>query len=68
MPTLVLAGYYGAGILGSLPWLETAAIVVSVGFFLGGTGWGIWRYRQEMRKPIDESSEDLEHVSHPQAG
>ncbi|GAB2825947.1 DedA family protein [Lentzea nigeriaca] len=63
VPTLVLAGYYGAGILQELPWLETAALIVSIAFFLGGTGWGIWRYRQEMRKPIDETSEDLEHVS-----
>ncbi|ANZ37271.1 hypothetical protein BBK82_15580 [Lentzea guizhouensis] len=62
VPTLVLAGYYGAGILEQLPWLETAALVVSVAFFLVGTGWGIWRYRQEMRKPIDETSEDLEHM------
>lgn len=57
VPTLVLAGYYGAGVLQTFPWLETAAIVVSVGFFLGGTGWGIWRYRQEMAKPIDETAE-----------
>jgi len=62
VPTLVLAGYYGAGILQQLPWLETAALVVSVAFFLGGTGWGIWRYRQEMRKPIDDTSADLEHL------
>ncbi len=62
VPTLVLAGYYGAGILQEFPWLETAALLVSIAFFLGGTGWGIWRYRQEMRKPIDESSDDLEHL------
>ena len=23
-------------------------------FFLAGTGYGVYRYRQEMRKPIDE--------------
>jgi len=63
VPTLVLAGYYGAGILQQLPWLETAALVVSVAFFLGGTGWGIWRYRQEMQKPIDDTSENLEHLT-----
>jgi membrane-associated protein len=63
VPTLVLAGYYGAGILQELPWLETAALFISIAFFLGGTGWGIWRYRQEMRKPIDEGSDDLRHVS-----
>jgi membrane-associated protein len=63
VPTLVLAGYYGAGILQQLPWLETAALVVSIAFFLGGTGWGIWRYRQEMQKPIDDTSENLEHLT-----
>ncbi|MET9631388.1 DedA family protein [Lentzea sp. NPDC006480] len=63
VPTLVLAGYYGAGILQELPWLETIAVIISIAFFLGGTGWGIWRYRQEMRKPIDEGSDDLKHVS-----
>ncbi len=63
VPTLVLAGYYGAGILQQLPWLETAALVISVAFFLGGTGWGIWRYRQEMQKPIDDTSENLEHLT-----
>jgi membrane-associated protein len=31
--------------------------VASIAFFLGGTGWGIWRYRQEMQKPIDETVE-----------
>lgn len=67
VPTLVLAGYYGAGILQSVPWLETVALIVSVAFFIGGTAWGIWRYRQEMHKPIDETSEDLEHLSHPHA-
>jgi membrane-associated protein len=55
VPTLVLAGYYGAGLLTSLPWLETAAVVISIAFFVGGTAYGLWRYRQEMRKPIDDS-------------
>jgi membrane-associated protein len=55
VPTLVLAGYYGAGLLTALPWLETAAVVISIAFFVGGTAYGLWRYRQEMRKPIDDS-------------
>lgn len=54
VPTLVLAGYYGAGLLSSLPWLETAAVVISIAFFVGGTAYGIWRYRQEMAKPVDD--------------
>ncbi|SDC87467.1 DedA family protein [Actinokineospora iranica] len=53
VPTLVLLGYYGAGLLHKLPWLETAALVISIAFFVFGTGWGIWRYRQEMHKPVD---------------
>jgi len=57
VPTLVLAGYYGAGLLTSLPWLETAAVVVSIAFFVLGTAYGLWRYRQEMQKPIDEEAE-----------
>ena len=54
VPTLVLAGYYGAGLLTAVPWLETVAVIVSVAFFVGGTAYGLIRYRQEMRKPVDE--------------
>ncbi|GLZ33237.1 membrane protein [Lentzea sp. NBRC 105346] len=57
VPTLVLAGYYAAWVLTAVPWLETAAVIVSVAFFLGGTGWGIWRYRQEMKKPVDDMAD-----------
>lgn len=54
VPTLVLLGYYGAGLLGLFPWVKTAATVASVAFFILGTGYGLWRYRQETRKPVDE--------------
>ncbi|MEU4763931.1 DedA family protein [Actinosynnema sp. NPDC023794] len=54
VPTLVLAGYYGAGLLTSVPWLETVAVVVSIAFFVFGTAYGLFRYRQEMKKPVDE--------------
>jgi membrane-associated protein len=57
VPTLVLAGYYGAGLLTSMPWLETTAVVVSIAFFVFGTAYGVWRYRQEMQKPIDLDAE-----------
>ncbi|MGH3858617.1 DedA family protein [Actinokineospora sp.] len=53
VPTLVLAGYYAAGLLDELPWLQTAALWGSVAFMVLGTAWGIWRYRQEMHKPVD---------------
>ncbi|GAB3140357.1 DedA family protein [Amycolatopsis sp. NPDC004378] len=54
VPTLVLLGYYGAGLLDVLPWLKTAALWVSIAFFVFGTGYGVVRYRQEMRRPVDE--------------
>ncbi|MEJ2854793.1 MULTISPECIES: DedA family protein [unclassified Saccharothrix] len=54
VPTLVLAGYYGAGLLTAVPWLQTAAVIVSVAFFVVGTAYGLFRYRQEMRKPVEE--------------
>lgn len=54
VPTLVLAGYYGAGLLTSIPWLQTAAVIASVAFFVVGTAYGLVRYRQEMRKPVEE--------------
>jgi membrane-associated protein len=57
VPTLVLLGYYGAGLLDALPWVKTALMWASITFFVAGTGYGIWRYRQEMRRPVDESAE-----------
>ncbi|MDQ3578442.1 MAG: DedA family protein, partial [Actinomycetota bacterium] len=56
VPTLVLLGYYAANLLEELPWLQTTAVVVSVAFFVAGTVWGIWRYRQEIHKPVDTVS------------
>jgi membrane-associated protein len=51
VPTLVLIGYYGAGLLDNLPWLKAVALWGSIAFFVGGTAYGLFRYRQEMRKP-----------------
>jgi membrane-associated protein len=51
VPTLVLLGYYGAGLLEQFPWMLTTVMVIGLLFFVVGTVWGIWRYRQEMRKP-----------------
>ncbi|WP_173125543.1 DedA family protein [Kibdelosporangium persicum] len=53
VPTLVLVGYYAAGLLTQYPWVVTTAVVVGVAFFVVGTVWGIWRYRQEMRRPAE---------------
>ncbi|MDT7801018.1 MAG: rane-associated protein [Actinomycetota bacterium] len=57
VPTLVLLGYYGAGLLDVLPWLKTAALWVSVAFFVFGTAYGVLRYRQEMRRPVEETDD-----------
>ncbi|WAL65791.1 DedA family protein [Amycolatopsis cynarae] len=54
VPSLVLLGYYGAGLLSALPWVQTVLMWLSILFFVGGTGFGIVRYRQEMSRPIDE--------------
>jgi membrane-associated protein len=50
VPALVLAGYYGAGLLDQFPWLKTAAVVISIAFFILGTAYGLWRFRQEMNR------------------
>ncbi|WP_033290011.1 DedA family protein [Amycolatopsis jejuensis] len=57
VPTLVLLGYYGAGLLDAIPWVKTAALWVSVAFFVVGTAYGVLRYRQEMRRPVDETED-----------
>lgn len=56
VPTLIMLGYYGAGLLDVVPWLKTAVTVVGIAFFVVGTGYGLYRYRQEMRRPIDEAA------------
>lgn len=53
VPPLVLLGYYGAGLLDVLPWLKTTLVWLSIIFFVGGTIYGFWRYRQEMRRPVE---------------
>lgn len=58
VPTLLLFGYYGAGLLAGHPWLRAAALVLGLGFFTIGTGYGLWRYRQEMRKPVEQVPAD----------
>lgn len=55
VPTLVLLGYYGAGLLGQLPWLKTAALWGAIAFFVAGTVFGVYRYRQEMRRPVENA-------------
>jgi membrane-associated protein len=56
VPTLVLVGFYGAGLVEDLPWLKAVALWASIAFFVVGTVWGIWRYRQEMHRPVEEAT------------
>ena len=53
VPALVLAGYYGADLLHQFHWVEKVFTIAAIAFFVVGTGYGIWRYRQEMRKPAE---------------
>ena len=54
VPTLLLIGYYGAGLLDTWSWLRPfLAIVVSV-LFVVGTALGLARYRQEIRREVEE--------------
>jgi membrane-associated protein len=53
VPTLILLGYYGAGLLAGMPWLKSVALWGAIAFFVIGTVYGIWRYRQEMHKPAE---------------
>jgi membrane-associated protein len=56
VPTLLLLGYYGAGVLDVTPWLKPVAVVLAVAGFVVGSGVGLYRFRQEMRRPVDESA------------
>jgi membrane-associated protein len=55
VPTLVLIGYYAAGLVNDVPWVNEAMVIGGVAFLVIGTGFGLWRYRQEMRRPPDRS-------------
>src|SRR4051795_2792428 len=61
VPSLILLGFYGAGLLDTAPWLKPAAAVLAVAGFVGGSAVGLYRFRQEMRRPIDEGAR------HPEA-
>jgi membrane-associated protein len=53
VPTLMLTGYYAAGLISGMPWLKAIALWASIAFFAVGTAYGIWRYRQEMHRPVE---------------
>jgi membrane-associated protein len=57
VPTLVLIGYYAAGLLSAIPWLGTILVWGAVAFLVLGTGYGVWRYHQDIRRPVDDEPE-----------
>lgn len=54
VPLLVLGGYYGANLLDLYPWTKPAATILAVSVLAAGTIFGLYRYRQEMNRPVDE--------------
>jgi membrane-associated protein len=57
VPTLMMLGFYGAGALDGIPWVKHVVVVGAIAFFVIGTVLGLVRFRQEMRKPVDEAAE-----------
>lgn len=57
VPGLILLGFYGAGLLELLPWLETLILTLVVACFTIAVVVGLWRYRQDIRQPVDEAAE-----------
>lgn len=53
VPTLLLVGYYGAGLLDAWPWLRDVLVFVVIALFVVGTAVGLLRYRQEIGRPVD---------------
>src|SRR5690606_26519565 len=52
--TPVLAGYYGSGLLDDVPWLQDLVLWGMVVCVTAGTVWGLWKYRQEISKPVED--------------
>ncbi|MGH3907010.1 MAG: DedA family protein [Pseudonocardiaceae bacterium] len=57
VPGLILLGYHGASYIEALPWLEPLVTALVVACFVITVGVGLWRYRQDMGRPVDESSD-----------
>ncbi|MFZ2173676.1 MAG: DedA family protein [Rhodococcus sp. (in: high G+C Gram-positive bacteria)] len=53
-PVLLLLGFYGGTFLQQVPWLLPAVLSAMVCLLLIGTAVGIWHYRQEMARPVEE--------------
>ena len=66
VPVLVMGGYYGAGILDTMPWLKTTVTAIAIAFFVVGTGYGVWCYRGEMRKLRAKEAEEATEIADAQ--
>lgn len=54
VPSLVLLGHFGAGFLDRVPWLLPTVVGVLTVLVVAGTVVGLLRYRQELRRPVEE--------------
>ncbi|GAA0608114.1 DedA family protein [Kutzneria viridogrisea] len=52
----VLAGYFGTALFDQVPWLKTGLLVVAVTIVVVTTAVGVVRYRQDKKKPVEETS------------
>ncbi|MFN2497059.1 MAG: DedA family protein [Pseudonocardiaceae bacterium] len=57
VPGLILLGYYGADLIEQLPWLAPVLTVLVAACFAITVAVGLWRYRQDMSKPVDDSAD-----------
>lgn len=60
VPTLVLLGYYAADMVSDMPWLQTTAVWIGVIFLVAGTVYGVIKYRQEIKNPLEAELEAAE--------
>ncbi|MQA16726.1 MAG: DedA family protein [Pseudonocardiaceae bacterium] len=56
VPTLLLLGFYAAGLIERAQWLEPVITGSVIVLFTVTVVLGLWRYRQDMRKPVDTRS------------
>jgi len=52
-----MIGYHGATLIEAMPWLKPLVLSLTVICFTLTVLVGLWRYRQDMSMPVDESAE-----------
>ncbi|GAA4698041.1 DedA family protein [Pseudonocardia yuanmonensis] len=67
VPTLMMLGYYAAGLLDRIPWVRHVAVVAAIALFVIGTAVGVVRYVLEVRKPVEEETPVDSGVAHDPA-